>query len=88
MNIFSTLRVCPDKWQVKNTRDFTSDEISAVDSATVADSQYRQSVCLMMVSGGQSYIPLDANSSRATEDEVDLTNAKLITLSRTGEADI
>lgn len=88
MNIFSTLGVYAVKWQVKNTRDFTSDEISAVGNATVVDSQYGQSVCFTMVSGGKTYIPLDANSSRATGDEVDLTKAKLITLSRTGEADI
>lgn len=88
MNIFSTLRVYADKWQVKNTRNFTRDEISKVSSATVVDSQYGQSVCFMMVSGGQSYIPLGTNSSRATGDKVDLTQAKLITLSKAGEADI
>lgn len=88
MNIFSTLGVYPGKWQVKSTRDFTNDEISAVSSALVLDSRYGQSVCFTMVSGGKTYIPLDANSSRATGDEVDLTKAKLITLSKAGEADI
>lgn len=88
MNIFSALKVYADKWNVKHTRDFTSEEIAAVSSATVVDSQYGQSVCFMMVSGGQSYIPLDNNSSKAVGDSVDLTKAKLLTLSKAGEADI
>lgn len=88
MNIFSALKVYAGKWQVKNERAFGQDEISAVDSATVVDSQYGQSVCFMMKAGGQAFIPLDVNSSKATGDAVDLNNAKLITLTRQGEKDI
>ena len=88
MNIFSALRVYAGKWQVKESRAFTSDEISAVESATVVDSQYGQSVCFLMVSGGQTYIPLDQNSSKATGDTIDLSKASLLTLSKQGEADI
>ena len=88
MNIFSALRVYAGKWMVKATRAFTSDEISAVEKATVVDSQYGQSVCFMMKSGGMTYIPLDQNSSKATGDEVDLTQASLVTLEKKGEADI
>lgn len=88
MNIFSALRVYAGKWQVKDSRAFTSDEISAVQSATVVDSQYGQSVCFLMIGGGQTYIPLDQNSSKATGDTVDLSKASLVTLSKQGEADI
>ena len=88
MNIFSALRVYAGKWSEKAKRAFTSDEISAVEKATVVDSQYGQSVCFMMVGGGMTYIPLDQNSSKATGEEVDLTKAELVTLSRQGEADI
>ena len=88
MNIFSALRVYAGKWQVKNSRSFSADEIAAVESATVVDSQYGQSVCFLMVSGGQTYIPLDQNSSKATGDTVDLNKASLLTLSKQGEADI
>lgn len=42
----------------------------------------------MMVGGGMTYIPLDQNSSKATGDEIDLTQASLITLERKGENDI
>lgn len=88
MNIFSALRVYAGKWSVKESRSFTSDEISAVQSATVVDSQYGQSVCFMMVGGGMTYIPLDQNSSKATGETIDLSAAKLLTLSKQGEADI
>lgn len=88
MNIFSALRIYAGKWQVKDSRDFSTEEISAVESATVVDSQYGQSVCFMMKSGGQTYIPLDQNSSKALGDSIDLSAAKLLTLSRQGEADI
>ena len=88
MNIFSALRVYAGKWNLKESRSFTSDEIAAVQSATVVDSQYGQSVCFLMVSGGQTYIPLDQNSSKATGDTVDLSKASLLTLSKQGEADI
>ena len=88
MNIFSALRVYAGKWSEKAKRAFTSDEISAVEKATVVDSQYGQSVCFMMKGGGQTYIPLDQNSSKAVGDEINLNEASLVTLGRQGEADI
>lgn len=88
MNIFSALRVYAGKWAVKATRKFSQEEIDAVSKAQVVDSQYGQSVCFFMKSGGQTYIPLDQNSSRATGDIVDLSQASLLTLGKEGESDI
>ena len=88
MNIFSALRLYAGKWQLKDSRKFSADEIAAVGSATVVDSQYGQSVCFMMKSGGMTFIPLDQNSSKATGDTIDLSQASLLTLSKEGEADI
>ena len=88
MYIFSSLRMYAGKWRVKDSRSFTADEIAAVDQATVVDSQYGMSVCFFMKSGGQTYIPLDMNSSKSVGDNVDLSTAKLLTLERQGEADI
>jgi hypothetical protein len=88
MNIFSSLRVYAGKWAVKGSRDFSADEINAVQSAQVVDSQYGNSVCFYMKSGGQTFIPLSTNSTLAVGDNVDLSKAKLLTLSREGEADI
>ena len=88
MNIFSALKVYAGKWQVKSTQKFFAEEIALVDRAEVVDSQYGQSVCFFMKSGGMTYIPLDQNSSMATGDTVDLSQASIITLSKQGEADI
>ena len=88
MNIFSALRVYAGKWQVKDSKKFSQEEIDLVDHAEVVDSQYGQSVCFFMKTGGMTYIPLDQNSSRATGDKVDLSQASIITLSKQGEADI
>ena len=88
MNIFSSLRVYAGKWAVKATRVFSQEEIDAVDTASVVDSQYGMSVCFFMKSGGQTFIPLSNTSSLNVGDTVDLTKAKLLTLGREGEADI
>lgn len=88
MNIFNALRVYAGKWQVKNSRSFTQEEIDSISKAQVVDSQYGYSVCFFMKGGGQTYIPLSTNSDKATGAVVDLTTAKLLTLSKEGEDDI
>ena len=88
MNIFSALRVYAGKWSEKNVRAFAPEEVAAVEKAEVVESQYGFSVCFFMKGGGQSYIPLDQNSSLGIDAVVDLTKAKLVTLQRPGEDDI
>lgn len=88
MNVFSSLKVYAGKWAVKATRVFSQEEIDAVDTASVVDSQYGMSVCFFMKSGGQTFIPLSNTSSLNVGDTVNLANAKLLTLGREGEADI
>lgn len=88
MNIFSALKVYAGKWNEKAVRAFSQEEMDAITEAKVVDSQYGLSVCFLMVSGGQTYIPLDQNSSRAIGDTIDLSKAELVTLSKQGEADI
>lgn len=88
MNIFNSLKIYAEKWHETSRRKFTQEEIASIESATVVDSQYGFSVCFLLVAGGQSYIPLDQNSSKNVGDSIDLTKAELVTLSRSGEADI
>lgn len=88
MNIFSSLKVYAGKWAVKATRVFSQEEIDAVDTASVVDSQYGMSVCFFMKGGGQTFIPLSNTSSLNVGDTVNLATAKLLTLGREGEADI
>jgi hypothetical protein len=88
MNIFSALRVYAGKWQEKKVESFKAEEIALVDKAEVVESQYGLSVCFFMKAGGQSYIPLDQNSSAAIGDTIDLTKAQVVTLCKQGENDI
>lgn len=88
MNIFSTLKSYAGKWNVVNSRAFTAEEIAAVDSAVVVSSEYGNSVCFHMVSGGMTFIPLSNNSTKGIGESVDLNQCKLLTLSKQGEADI
>lgn len=88
MNIFSNLRVYAGKWSVKETRNFTAEEIAQVSQAVVVPSDYGNSVQFTMVSGGLTYIPLDQNSNCAIGEVIDLAKAKLTTLKKKGEADI
>lgn len=87
-NIFSSLRVYAGKWNLKSSRAFSSEEVAAVASAVVVASQYGNSVCFTMVSGGQTFIPLSQNSAKAVGETINLANAKLLTLEKSGEADI
>lgn len=88
MNIFNSLKVYAGKWAVKASRAFSQEEIDAIDSASVVDSQYGMSVCFFMKSGGQTFIPLSNTSSLNVGDSVNLATAKLLTLGREGESDI
>lgn len=88
MNIFSSLKTYAEKWSVKTSRNFTQEEIDAVDHASVVDSNYGSSVCFFMKGGGQTFIPLSNNSSLGVGDDVDLSKASLLTLERKGETDI
>lgn len=88
MNIFNSLQKYAGKWSVSGSRVFSAEEKAAVASATVVDSQYGCSVCFHMNGGGQTFIPLSNTSSLGVGDSVDLNKAKLLTLSKEGEADI
>lgn len=88
MNIFSALKVYASKWEVINERSFDPSEINAVKSAKVVSSTYGYSVCFLMKQGGETFIPLDTNSSLSEGDVVNLSTAKVITLHKDGEKDI
>lgn len=88
MNIFRKVKMYATKWQETDCRNFTSEEIAAVEHAEVVASQYGNSVCFFIVEGGQCYIPLDRESTLGVGESVDLKVAKLKTLSKRGEDDI
>ena len=89
MSIFDSIKIyVPMKWQVKNSRSFSPEEIEGVQSAVIVDSEYGSSVCFTMVSGGKGYIPVSRDCNANVGDTVDLSKARLLTLSREGDADI
>lgn len=88
MNIFASLQVYAGKWSIKSERAFDKEEIDAVKQAVVVPSQYGNSVMFTMVAGGQTYIPLANDSTLTVGEYVDMTKAKLLTLSKDGESDI
>lgn len=89
MNIFDSLRqYAVGKWEVISSRNFNAAEKAAIKSAHVVASKYGNSVCFMMKSGAQTYIPLSNTSSLTVGESVDLGTAKLLTLAKDGESDI
>lgn len=87
-NVFATLTNYAGNWTVTNRRDFNEEEKAAVKSASVVSSQYGSSVCFIMKSGGQTYIPVSRDSELAVGDTVDLDKVQLLTLHRDGDGDI
>ena len=75
-------------WRYNGTRLFNPDEVAAVKRTEVVASQYGNSLCIFMQSGGQTYIPLSQYSSLTVGDTIDMKTAKLITLCREGDDDI
>ena len=88
MNIFNVLKIYAGKWSVKETRDFTPEEVAAVSSASVVASEYGNSVCFYMKSGGMTFIPLSQDSTKGIGETIKLEECKLITLCKEGESDI
>ena len=76
------------KWQEKEVRAFTEEEINAVASNIIEASQYGNSVCFHMVGGGQCYIPCDRDCTKGVGESIDLRTAKLKVLCKDGEDDI
>ena len=88
MNIFAGLQVYAGKWNVTDSRSFNDEDKAMISRAEVVASEYGNSVCFFMKSGGQTYIPLSNQSSLTVGDDVDLNKAKLLTLHRDGSDDI
>lgn len=88
MNIFNSLQVYGGSWNVVAERSFDAEEKNAVLKAEVVASEFGNSVCFFMKSGGQTFIPLSNQSSLSIGDSVDMEKATLLTLHRDGNNDI
>lgn len=78
------------KWNVKETRNFTSEEQSRVSRIEVVNSEYGKSACFFMANGQRGYIPLDKDSELMTPigKELSFSSIEIVTLERMGDADI
>ncbi len=86
MNIFESIKRYATSYVVKNSRPFNAEELSDISSAKVVASQYGMSVCFIMVSGGQTYIPVSRDSVCQVGDIVDPKKVKLLFLEKDGDA--
>lgn len=61
----------------------------SIESAEVTEKEQdwgiSRAICLMMVGGGQKYIPLSRDSELETGDKVDVNSIEIITLERDGD---
>ena len=88
MGIFDSLKTYGGKWMPKSVRKFTNEEIALVDKAQVVDSQFGMSCCFFMKNGTTMYVPMSNDSSKTVGDFIQLAAAEIVTLEKTGEADI
>ena len=88
MNLFSGLRVYGGKWAEKASRKFTQDELALVTKAQVVESQYGNSCCFFMANGTTMYVPMSTDSKSGVGDIINLNEAEIVTLEKTGEKDI
>lgn len=87
-NVFAGRTEYESSWSVKGERMFNNAEKANVVRARVVSSQYGKSICFLMKTGKNIYLPLSTMSSREVGDTVDINNVKVITLCKEGEEDI
>lgn len=89
-NIFvgENVRVYAGKWSVKSSRGFTEAEINSVERTEIVPSNYGTSCCFFMKGGSRVYYPMSTNSSKGIGESIDLSTARILTLSKSGESDI
>lgn len=88
MNLFSSLKVYGGKWNEKASRKFTQEELALVTKAQVVESQYGNSCCFFMKNGTTMYVPMSSDAKSEVGDVVDLKEAEIVTLEKSGEKDI
>ena len=86
---FNTFGGMGQTWKLVNVRNFTSTEIAAVRSNTVAEGKYGKTIVIFLKGGGQTYIPLSEDSANIPlGSSIDLNTAKLCDYYREGDGHI
>lgn len=84
----ASIKHVAEMWRISNSRHLTNEEISAISSNRVVKSQYGFSVEFSMKKGGVVYLPLLNKNKLSENAEINLHDAKILTLSKEGEKDI
>ena len=89
MSILNALRLYRGKWEVKSVDKFDAADAADVASAKIVPSEFGQSVCMTLKSGGTKYMPV-SNTSRALAngEEINVADTNVVTLGREGDNDI
>jgi len=88
LNFFSDKKKYGGKWQVKNVRSFTPEEIDLVAKAVVVSSEFGNSCCFFMKNSDIHFTPMSNDSTLSVGEDVDLSKAQIVTLKKEGEHDI
>lgn len=75
-------------WTVKSIRPFNENELTSVDRAVTVASKFGIAVCLYMKNGTQKYIQLSKDSDVGVGETLDLSLAKVLTLTQDGSNEI
>lgn len=87
-NVLAGVRIYGQKWEVVEEQRFSENDLQNIESARVVDSQYGSSCCLFLKGGHTAFIPMATDSKLKVGETVDVTKAKVLILSKPGEANI
>lgn len=89
MSIISSLVQYKGKWNLVNSSKLEQEDLDAIKSAHVVNSEYGLSVCFILNGGGYSYMPVSQNGIQPNVgDRVDLSAITVEQLHREGDKDI
>jgi hypothetical protein len=88
LDFFSNKKTYGGKWQVVSSREFTPEEQAKVARAAVVSSEYGMSCCFFMKNGNIHFTPMSNDSTVTVGEDIDLSKAEILTLSKEGENNI
>ena len=85
MSFLDSLRTYAGSWNVTSKEKLATNEVKAIASAEVVNSEYGLSICFTMKAGGKKYVPVSRDSSLEAGDNVDPKSIEILTLERDGD---
>ena len=74
-------------WSLKSTEKLLAVD-NTIKSGVVVEGNFGKQVCFTLISGEKGYLPLSRDSKLEAGEEFPIADAKVLTLSKSGEADI